>query len=152
MVIQEPPVYIDTIIERANETFNSNMHKNYTKSGKLVDFIVWPTLYLCKDGSILAKGVAQCKEGIGHENQLDQKEPKDEVQKVGFKDLQTDDRTKKIPPAQISATAMTEVKEKHVNEENASKALTLSNIKLHENESSGDTNENISIETFDTKL
>lgn len=61
MVVQDPSVHIDTENAVVNERFDSNTHKPYTKSGSLVDFLVWPTLYLCKGGGILAKGVVQCK-------------------------------------------------------------------------------------------
>lgn len=61
MAVQDPPVYMDTQINRTDEQFNSNTHKPYTQSGIYVEFIVWPSLYLCKNGNLLSKGVAQCK-------------------------------------------------------------------------------------------
>lgn len=64
MVIQDPPVYMDTETVQSGKQFNTNTHKQYTKSGPMVDFIVWPALYLCDGGSILSKGVAQCRSEI----------------------------------------------------------------------------------------
>lgn len=61
MAIQDPPVYMDTDINRSGELFNKNTHKPYTVSGTFIAFIVWPSLYLCKDGNLLSKGIAQCK-------------------------------------------------------------------------------------------
>lgn len=64
MAIQDPPVYMDTNFSTTNEQFDSNVFKQYTKSGSSIDFIVWPALYLCENGSLLIKGVAQGKDII----------------------------------------------------------------------------------------
>jgi hypothetical protein len=61
MVVQDPPVFVDTNNERCDELYVNNELKAYTKSGTYIDFIVWPTLYLHKGGNILCKGIAQCK-------------------------------------------------------------------------------------------
>ncbi|XP_053390702.1 uncharacterized protein LOC128553544 isoform X2 [Mercenaria mercenaria] len=55
----EPPVYVEFIDVGDNIPFDTNKFKPYTKSGKLLDYIVWPAVYLHKDGPMLAKGVAQ---------------------------------------------------------------------------------------------
>lgn len=62
MAVQDPPVHMDTVISKSDEPYDSNTHKQYTKSGTLIDYIVWPAIYLCENGSLLAKGIAQCKE------------------------------------------------------------------------------------------
>lgn len=72
MVIQDPSIVMDVNIKRYNEKYDSNSFKTFTKSGKYIDYIVWPPIYLHKDGSILLKGVAQCKsekavQKTGHE-------------------------------------------------------------------------------------
>lgn len=36
--------------------------REYTKSGKVVDFVVWPAMYLCKHGPLMCKGVAQFRD------------------------------------------------------------------------------------------
>ncbi|XP_060567833.1 uncharacterized protein LOC132726518 isoform X4 [Ruditapes philippinarum] len=60
MHLQSPPVYLDATLV-SGSTLDTNKYKPYTKSGKKIDFIVWPSLYLHKDGPILCKGVAQGK-------------------------------------------------------------------------------------------
>ncbi|XP_053398956.1 myosin heavy chain, striated muscle-like isoform X2 [Mercenaria mercenaria] len=61
MCRHEPPVYVEFIDVGDNIPFDTNKYKPYTKSGKLLDYIVWPAVYLHKDGPMLAKGVAQGK-------------------------------------------------------------------------------------------
>ena len=60
MHLQTPPVYLDADLE-TNSKFDTNKYKQYTKSGSKVDYLVWPTLLLHKDGPVLCKGVAQGK-------------------------------------------------------------------------------------------
>lgn len=59
MVIQDPPVFMDVVIECSGKKYDTNVYKHYTKSGKYIDYIVWPPIYLQEGGSILCKGVAQ---------------------------------------------------------------------------------------------
>lgn len=61
MVIQDPPIFMDVNIKRYNEKYDSNSFKAYTQSGKYIEYIVWPPIFLQKGGSILMKGIAQCK-------------------------------------------------------------------------------------------
>ncbi|XP_053398943.1 centromere-associated protein E-like isoform X2 [Mercenaria mercenaria] len=61
MCRHEPPVYVEFIDVGDDIPFDTNKYKPYTKSGKLLDYIVWPAVYLHKDGPMLAKGVAQGK-------------------------------------------------------------------------------------------
>ncbi|XP_053390700.1 uncharacterized protein LOC128553540 [Mercenaria mercenaria] len=58
MCRHEPPVYVEFMDVGDDILFDTNKYKPYTKSGKLLDYIVWPAVYLHKDGPILAKGVA----------------------------------------------------------------------------------------------
>lgn len=58
MRIQDPPIYMEADYQ-ANSAFDSNKMRSYTKAGKLVHFVVWPTFFLHKDGPLLAKGVVQ---------------------------------------------------------------------------------------------
>ena len=61
MAIQSPPVAIDDKYhEYKNTQFDERHFKLYTKKGQLIDYIVWPVLYI-PGGGILGKGVAQCK-------------------------------------------------------------------------------------------
>ncbi|KAH3863924.1 myosin-9-like isoform X1 [Dreissena polymorpha] len=58
MSIQDPPVVFDRLLQHG-ETFNMELYRAYTKGGPLVDFQVWPTLFLHEGGAVLYKGVAQ---------------------------------------------------------------------------------------------
>ncbi|XP_060565678.1 uncharacterized protein LOC132724741 [Ruditapes philippinarum] len=59
MVVQNPPMILSTT---AQQQFDTNLYKDYTKRGKYVDYVVWPALLLNEGGPVLSKGVAQgCK-------------------------------------------------------------------------------------------
>lgn len=58
MRIQDPPIYMEADYQ-TNSAFDSNKMRSYTKAGKFVHFVVWPTFFLHKDGPLLAKGVVQ---------------------------------------------------------------------------------------------
>ncbi|XP_060567421.1 uncharacterized protein LOC132726169 [Ruditapes philippinarum] len=59
MVVQNPPLILSTT---AQQQFDTNLYKDYTKRGKYVDYVVWPALLLHEGGPLLSKGVAQgCK-------------------------------------------------------------------------------------------
>ncbi|VDH89820.1 Hypothetical predicted protein [Mytilus galloprovincialis] len=60
MQIQDPPVYIEWDFP-SDTKIDTNILRSYTKAGDHVDFIVWPVLYLHKDGPVLNKGVVQPK-------------------------------------------------------------------------------------------
>lgn len=59
MSVQDPPVVLETAVQSGE--FDSDKFKTYTKTGKKVDFIVWPPLMLHSNGPLLCKGVAQGK-------------------------------------------------------------------------------------------
>jgi hypothetical protein len=40
-----------------DDVFDRLAFKEFTKSGTKVDYLVWPALYLYKDGPLLSKGV-----------------------------------------------------------------------------------------------
>lgn len=46
-------------IDNEKPQFNKDVFKEYTRRGQYIDYIVWPTLYLNKNGSMLGKGIAQ---------------------------------------------------------------------------------------------
>lgn len=64
-VIEDPPLYLD-ILPLEGKLLNKDTHKEYTKSGNIIKYTVWPALYLhCQNntkGPLLAKGVVQPKE------------------------------------------------------------------------------------------
>ncbi|XP_053400467.1 myb-like protein X [Mercenaria mercenaria] len=55
----EPPVFVEFPDITENIVFDTNKFKPYTKSGKYIDYIVWPAVYLHEGGPLLCKGVAQ---------------------------------------------------------------------------------------------
>lgn len=62
MCQHDPQVHIEFPDNKEDEVmFNSSLFKAYTKNGKYLDFVVWPALYLHKNGPMLSKGVAQAK-------------------------------------------------------------------------------------------
>ncbi|XP_053399691.1 uncharacterized protein LOC123558454 [Mercenaria mercenaria] len=61
MAVQDPPLYVDTNLSRMDDKFDTNQFKPYTATGKFIDFVVWPTLYLFEEGNMLSKGIAQGK-------------------------------------------------------------------------------------------
>ncbi|XP_053398962.1 uncharacterized protein LOC123556765 [Mercenaria mercenaria] len=63
MCRQEPTVKIDFPEEQGDMHFDTGVYKAYTKSGRLIDYIVWPAVYLHENGPLLCKGVAQGKNG-----------------------------------------------------------------------------------------
>lgn len=60
MSIQEPPVHMVTNVD-AKSLY---MFRAYTRSGDVIDYVVWPSLLLKEDGPLLYKGVAQLKRTI----------------------------------------------------------------------------------------
>ncbi|XP_045206821.2 uncharacterized protein LOC123559064 [Mercenaria mercenaria] len=96
MAIQDPPVFVDINIERHGEKMDTDLRKPYTTSGKYIEFIVWPTLYLHKGGNVLLKGVAQC---MSVNNKMEKQNSKDFTSisnasiRFGTKDTNTDNET-----------------------------------------------------------
>ncbi|KAL3878817.1 hypothetical protein ACJMK2_031145 [Sinanodonta woodiana] len=62
MCIQDPPLCMKwTDNENTKEEFDTNLYRFYTKSGKYVDYCVWPVLLLHDGGPVLTKGIAEGK-------------------------------------------------------------------------------------------
>lgn len=61
MAVQDPPVFIDVKENVTGKKFDTDKYKYYTNTGKAFDYLVWPVLYLHKDGPVIGKGVAQGK-------------------------------------------------------------------------------------------
>ncbi|XP_061164927.1 myosin-11-like [Saccostrea echinata] len=59
MCVQDPPVYMDPSVPKGN--FDTDKYRAYTKTGKDYKYLVWPPLYLHKEGPMLGKGIAQGK-------------------------------------------------------------------------------------------
>ncbi|KAL3879706.1 hypothetical protein ACJMK2_031993 [Sinanodonta woodiana] len=56
MCIKDPPMYIFCETE---DVFNKDFFMEYTEKGHKVSYVVWPVLYLYKNGPLMKKGVAQ---------------------------------------------------------------------------------------------
>ncbi|XP_062578560.1 uncharacterized protein LOC134240489 isoform X2 [Saccostrea cucullata] len=54
----QPPVHLSVDIPESRELKHETF-KAYTKSGHIIDYVVWPAMYLHKEGPLLSKGVAQ---------------------------------------------------------------------------------------------
>lgn len=57
MCVQDPAVYIDSDVPKGK--FDKDKYRAYTKSGDEYAFLVWPPLFLHKEGPMLGKGIAQ---------------------------------------------------------------------------------------------
>lgn len=59
MVVQDPPMAI--VIDVPQDlSYNKAYYKQYTKSGQLVNYVVWPAILNQDGGALMGKGVAQC--------------------------------------------------------------------------------------------
>lgn len=59
MRIKIPEMYLqfDCDIKNVDKT----TFKPYTKDGDTLDYVVWPALFLFKEGPLMNRGVVQCK-------------------------------------------------------------------------------------------
>lgn len=60
MCTQDPPVVLDFSC-KSGDVFNKDKFIPFTKSGDIVDYVVWPVMYLNTNGVIMSKGIAQGK-------------------------------------------------------------------------------------------
>lgn len=58
MAIQDPPMKLD-FGPAQNEKFDKEVFRCYTITGKKVQFMVWPAVFLHKNGPLVTKGVLQ---------------------------------------------------------------------------------------------
>ncbi|KAL4230973.1 hypothetical protein ACF0H5_011346 [Mactra antiquata] len=58
MSVQDPPVELGVNI-KCSDPFNTHVLKAYLVTGPILDFLVWPPLYLKVDGPLLCKGIGQ---------------------------------------------------------------------------------------------
>lgn len=63
MVVQGPPMCFDWNTKQGSQ-FDANLYRHYTALGTVVEFVVWPTMFLHKDGPTIAKGVVQPKKEL----------------------------------------------------------------------------------------
>ena len=63
MAVQDPPIYMILPGDGSASTRSyKDLFRPYTRSGPVLDFLVWPALLLHEDGALLYKGVAQFRE------------------------------------------------------------------------------------------
>lgn len=60
MCTQDPPVVLDFSC-KSGDAFNKDKFTPFTKSGSVVDYMVWPVMYLSDNGAIMSKGIVQGK-------------------------------------------------------------------------------------------
>uniref|UniRef100_A0A8W8KRG9 Mitochondria-eating protein n=1 Tax=Magallana gigas TaxID=29159 RepID=A0A8W8KRG9_MAGGI len=58
MHITQPPIHLSACIPEKRK-MNNDIFKAYMKSGTVIDYIVWPVMYLHENGPLLTKGIAQ---------------------------------------------------------------------------------------------
>lgn len=58
MAVQDPPMMLD-FGPAQNEEFDKEVFRCYTITGEKVEFMVWPAVFLYKDGPLVTKGVLQ---------------------------------------------------------------------------------------------
>ncbi|XP_061184514.1 uncharacterized protein LOC133192537 [Saccostrea echinata] len=58
MHVQDPPMVLDF---GSSEIVDKNMFRLFTRSGEIVDFVVWPAVLLHENGPLVQKGVVQPK-------------------------------------------------------------------------------------------
>ncbi|CAC5390091.1 unnamed protein product [Mytilus coruscus] len=58
MVVQNPPMYIDEGPVRRSY-INRDVYKEFTKRGSIIDYCVWPALYMENGGPLGTKGIVQ---------------------------------------------------------------------------------------------
>lgn len=59
MTMQQPPMVFYFGGHKKNTQLERDYFQFYTKSGSLLDFVVWPALKLHENGPLLRKGVAE---------------------------------------------------------------------------------------------
>ncbi|WP_263081735.1 hypothetical protein [Endozoicomonas sp. Mp262] len=55
---QSPPIVLMPVAKPGSQ-MDAGYYRDYTQSGKITDYVVWPAMQLYKDGPLLCKGVAQ---------------------------------------------------------------------------------------------
>ncbi|XP_052263646.1 uncharacterized protein LOC127866855 isoform X3 [Dreissena polymorpha] len=63
MLLHDPPVHLKFVEVGDMDTipFDGTAYRAYTRGGTLMDYVVWPPVYLHEKGPLLSKGVAQGK-------------------------------------------------------------------------------------------
>jgi hypothetical protein len=101
MVVQDPPLVLN---DKAQDRFDTNTFKDYTKRGPFVEFVVWPALLLHESGPLLAKGVAQGCIGQQISNQNDQANAERKLSTQSMRLLYTRDKSDQDQARRMAST------------------------------------------------
>lgn len=58
MAIQDPNMHLEEDLQPGSK-FDKNIYKEFVRSGDKVRYVVWPAMFLHRDGPLLYKGVVQ---------------------------------------------------------------------------------------------
>lgn len=58
MVLQDPPVVLD-FSGKPGDPFNKDLFCPFTSSGDVIDYRVWPLMFLGENGTLMSNGIAQ---------------------------------------------------------------------------------------------
>ena len=58
MQITDPPMCLKFDVKNV-ENLDKTLYNAFTKNGSIIEYLVWPILFLHKSGPLMAKGVAQ---------------------------------------------------------------------------------------------
>ncbi|KAL4226981.1 hypothetical protein ACF0H5_014957 [Mactra antiquata] len=83
MVIQDPPMYVDVDTDREGQTFDTDAFRPYTKTGAVMEYVVWPVVYLARGEAMVAKGVAQGKKAADLQKSMKQQPLRNETTRTG---------------------------------------------------------------------
>ena len=61
MTMNKPPVYIKFIKPSETELFDNTIFRTFLTTGKHLNYIVWPPVYLHEAGDLISKGIAEGK-------------------------------------------------------------------------------------------
>lgn len=65
MVVLEPPVcFLEEVNADKHAILDTNMYRRYKSGGKYLCKIIWPAMFLHKDGPLLCKGIAEGKDRV----------------------------------------------------------------------------------------
>lgn len=61
MAVQDPPMALTGEVGEG-AAYKKTEYREYTKSGPVVDYVVWPAVLIQDNGDLIAKGIVQCRD------------------------------------------------------------------------------------------
>lgn len=61
MAVQDPPMALTGEVVKG-AAYKKTEYREYTKSGPVVDYVVWPAVLIQDNGDLIAKGIVQCRD------------------------------------------------------------------------------------------